>query len=281
MFPCWKAWTISCKSSQFQFDQQLQNFYSKRKSFCWGKYLLLYVITDAVFLNILLNQVCINNSFTLNISPSKALYTQVIMYSVRFLELYSTKLKIKKWRNTLIPDKDRCTYLRGTQSLFLSQGMGQLLYRVFMGARGTQCQDTDEAAQEPLSIFFFPDGNMGWSVCLREVSNYGLSCHWIILYAGWRTAKERNKKKVKRSFCILTNVNLTIGEKTNTKMHAGFLWQGPLTLLPVWASAKSCMSSGILPRSLLPRIHCYSYYAYQVFYETLFFIKSKLFYFFN
>lgn len=46
-----------------------------------------------------------------------------------------------------------------------------------MGAGGTKCQDADEAAQESLRVFFFflSDGNMGWSLCLKEVSNYGLS----------------------------------------------------------------------------------------------------------
>ena len=64
---------------------------------------------------------------------------------------------------------------------------------------------------------------MGWSVCLREVSNYGLSCRWLILFAGWRRAKERNRKDMKRSFCILTNEKLTNGEKTNIMWTVNFL----------------------------------------------------------
>ena len=33
-YPCWKGWTISCKISPFQFDQQLQKSFSRRKNFC-------------------------------------------------------------------------------------------------------------------------------------------------------------------------------------------------------------------------------------------------------
>ena len=89
-----------------------------------------------------------------------------------------------------------------------------------------------------LSCFFFFffllfDGDIGSSVCMREVSSYGPSCCWIILFAGWRRAKERRRKEMKQSFCVLTRDNLNDGEKNNTKMYASFQWQRPMTLLPV------------------------------------------------
>ena len=64
---------------------------------------------------------------------------------------------------------------------------------------------------------------MGWNACMWEVSTYRLSCYWIILSAGWRRAKERNRKDMKRSFCILTNEKLTNGEKTNIMWTVNFL----------------------------------------------------------
>ena len=70
--------------------------------------------------------------------------------------------------------------------------------------------------------FSFFDGDTMCSVCMWEVSNYGLSCHWIILFAGWRRAKERSRKEMRYSFCILTNDNLTDGEKETLKCMSAF-----------------------------------------------------------
>ena len=63
------------------------------------------------------------------------------------------------------------------------------------------------------SFFSFFDGDTRWSICMWEVSNYGLSCYWILLFAGWRRAKERSRKEMRYSFCILTSDNLADGKK--------------------------------------------------------------------
>ena len=110
------------------------------------------------------------------------------------------------------------------------------------GARWTQScsQDMGEDAYQSLSVSFFSfffslifDRDIGSSVCMREVSSYGPSCCWIILFAGWRRAKERRRKEIKQSFCILTRDNLNNGGKSNTKMHGNVQWQRLMTLLPV------------------------------------------------
>ena len=44
--------------------------------------------------------------------------------------------------------------------------------------------------------------DMGWNVYMREVSNYGLSCSWILLFAGWSTTKKTNRNAMKEIGCI-------------------------------------------------------------------------------
>ena len=44
--------------------------------------------------------------------------------------------------------------------------------------------------------------DMGWNEYMTEVSNYGLSCSWNLLFAGWSTRKGTSRKAMKESACI-------------------------------------------------------------------------------
>jgi len=103
-------------------------------------------------------------------------------------------------------------------------------------------------------FFLFFDRDIGSSVCMREVSSYGPSCCWIILFAGWRRAKERRRKEIKQSFCILTRDNLNNGGgKVTLKCMATFNDRDSWPSCLFRASVKWSLSSGLFLRSSPPQ----------------------------
>ena len=83
-------------------------------------------------------------------------------------------------------------------------------------------------------------------------------------------------KEIKESFCALTSDNITDGEKRNINCMPALNDRDHdppayLEHLLNWP----CLLD-FFPENCLTRIHLSSYCTYQVFYEILFFIKSKL-----
>ena len=96
MDPYWKGWTISCKIC-FNLTNNYKNHFSKRQSFSWGKCLLLYSNNWCyLFLNVLLNQVCVDNRLTLNIPPTKEI---VVSVKCTLSDIYNSIQLNKKQRS--------------------------------------------------------------------------------------------------------------------------------------------------------------------------------------
>ena len=97
------------------------------------------------------------------------------------------------------------------------------------------------------------------------VSSYGLSCCWIILFAGWRRTNERNGKEMKESLCILTSdlmITWTVGKKETLKCIPALNDRDERPSCLFGASAKSAQDF-FLDHSL-PRMQSCSYWNYQV-----------------
>ena len=81
-----------------------------------------------------------------------------------------------------------------------------------------------------------------------------------------------------KQFLYLTSDNLTYGEKRKMKIHTTFQWQRPITLLPTLNICYifPCLLDFFqITASLGSTIVAVGFIEEQIFYETLFLIKSK------